>query len=359
MKRILYRLATDQANGPLPGMGKFFLWMLSCLYGAGVRMIVFLYARGILRRRRLDRPVISVGNITVGGTGKTPCVIRLTQWLRQKDLRPVVLTRGYMDQGGAASCPAGSDEALMLRNALPGVPVLVGHNRFQNARDFLKDQAADIFILDDGFQHWRLARDVDIVVLDAVHPWGNGHLMPRGILREPLSALQRADIIVVTKTNLSTPDTLEEIRERLAILCPDKMIVRARHQPVALVDMRSDKVEGLAFLKGKEICSVCGIGDPASFEKILTDLGAHIKEPIAFMDHYSYNIQDIRRIGGRCQSKSIDTIVTTEKDAVKLTPFLGGFDSLGVVRLLYLKIQMAFEGNEDEFLKRVTDFPQR
>ncbi len=351
-------MATDQVNGPLAGIGKLFLWILSYIYGAVVRIIVFFYKRGVLRRRRLDRPVISVGNLTVGGSGKTPVVMRLAQILREKNFKPVVLTRGYMDKG-AASSRRGSDEAVMLKEALPGVPVLVGPNRFQNAQDFLKNQAADIFILDDGFQHWRLARDLDIVILDAVNPWGNGHLLPRGVLREPLSALKRADIIAVTKTNLSGTGTVEEIKARLAVLCPDKMIVWARHQPMGLMDLRSDKVEGLSFLRGKDICSFCGVGDPASFKKILTDLGARVKEHIAFMDHYSYNVQDIRRIGERCRKESIDTIVTTEKDAVKLTPFLEGFDSFGVVRVFYLKIQMVFEGDEGEFIKRVTYFSQR
>ncbi len=355
MKRILYRLATDQRNGPLEGIGKCFLWVLSCIYGAAVKGIVFFYQKGILRRQRLRRPVISVGNLTVGGAGKTPLVMLLAQILKGKDFKPVILTRGYMDKGGAFS-RLESDEAAMIRRALADVPVLVGPNRFQNAQDFLKGHAADVFILDDGFQHWRLARDMDIVVLDAVNPWGNGCLIPRGILREPLNALKRADMIVVTKTNLAGGDTIEEIKTRLAVLCPDQMIVWARHHPVGLRDVRSDGAEDLSFLKGKEICSFCGIGDPASFQKILTDLGARVKEPVAFMDHYSYNNQDIRRLVERCHENHIDTLVTTEKDAVKLIPFLDIFDR--TMKLFYLKIQIALEGDEGEFIQRITHFSQ-
>src|SRR3989344_3685960 len=192
MRKYFYSLMTDRIHTPVAKAIQGVLWLFSILYGVVVRALVLIYKFRLAPSCRLGKPVISIGNITLGGVGKTPLVECVVRFLKDKGLEPVVLIRGY-----GADKQVGSDEAKLLEESLPGIPVLVGANRVKNARDFLTRNAADVFVLDDGFQHWRLRRDLDIVAINATNPFGNRHLLPRGILREPLSALRRADIFVL------------------------------------------------------------------------------------------------------------------------------------------------------------------
>src|SRR3989338_3609287 len=206
MKKYLYQLATDQSNGPLDQILKFFLWMLSLIYGLAVFVV-----KSMTRVTHLPKPVISVGNLTMGGVGKTPLVEFIAEYILLnpnfanaksglKQLKPAILTRGYIPSA-LQSKMSESDEVAMLKKKFPQVPIVAGPNRAQRAQDFLKENAADIFILDDGFQQWGLFRNLNILTVDATNPWGNGHLIPRGILREPLSSIKQADIVVLTKTD--------------------------------------------------------------------------------------------------------------------------------------------------------------
>lgn len=331
-------------------MAKAALYIASCGYGFGVRSVAVVYQFGLLKKYRCARPVISIGNLTMGGVGKTPLVVWVVRALKEKGLRPVVVTRGYMRRERGVGNRE-SDEAMMLKKILRDVPVLVGPDRVKNITHFLKRNHADVFVLDDGFQHWRLARDLDIVAVDSTNPWGNGSLIPRGILREPLSALSRADVIVLTKTDLGCAN-VEKIKARLSRLCTGQPVMEAVHSPVALQDLRLGEARPLSAVEGRDVGLFCSLGDPRSFMRTLENLGARVKRVMEFPDHHRYRLEDVRRINGCCLSEGIDILVTTEKDSVKLTSFLEFFDD--TIALLSLKIEIKITRGEDEIFQRIT-----
>ncbi len=341
MKRFFYSVATDRVNGVGPSILKAFLLFVSFLYSAGVQCILLFYKVGLLKQHHLPKPVISVGNITMGGVGKTPLVVLIAQLLRAKGLKPVILTRGYMATRGK------SDEVELFQRILKDVPVLVGADRIKNAREFLKNNEADVFLLDDGFQHWCLFRDLDMVAIDATNAFGNKHAIPRGILREPLSSLKRARMFVLTKTNLA--DT-EGIKASLQKINPRAPIVETIHQPVGLDNLRINASVDLDFIKGKDIAAFCSIGTPESFEKTLMNLGGNLSKNFPFIDHHIYTKDELESIVQYCQKKQINTIVTTEKDAVKLTDFL---DVFGGIYILCLRIEINITRGKDAFLERI------
>jgi tetraacyldisaccharide 4'-kinase len=233
---------------------------------------------------------------------------------------------------------------------LTDVPVLVGADRVKNAKTYLGKNKADIFILDDGFQHWRLSRDLDIVVVDSTNPWGNGHLLPRGILREPRGALVRAQIFVLTKTDIGR-DRLQDIKKDLSVTNPRALMVEAVHAPVCFLDGRSGGVEDIGVIKGRTVCAVSSIGAPGSFTETLVNLGADVKEHVVFMDHHVYGPGDIERIVKLCREREVVMLVTTEKDAVKLKPFLNLCPR--PIRVLFLRIKMSVVQGEEAFLERI------
>lgn len=342
-------MATDQIKGGAVSVIKLILWVLSRVYGVIVALRKVFYKIGLRRRHRLPCPVISVGNLTVGGTGKTPLVELIARALKDENLRPVILTRGYMGEGGTAR-RYGSDEAEMLRNALADVPVLTGADRLENARTYLERNTADVFLLDDGFQHWRLSRDMDIVVIDTTNPWGNGHLLPRGILREPRRALSRAQMFVLTKTDLGG-EHLEKIKGDLRLINPRAPIVETVHEPASAADGCSGGAVDLSSLRGQKVCALCSIGAPDSFARTLANLGADIGARFAFMDHHRYGRGDIERVVASCEGQNIATVVTTEKDAVKLKSFFNVFPDH--IRVVFLKIKIVIVGGEDAFFERI------
>ncbi|MCK5081928.1 MAG: tetraacyldisaccharide 4'-kinase, partial [Candidatus Omnitrophica bacterium] len=209
---------------------------------------------------------------------------------------------------------------------------------------------ADVFLLDDGFQHWRLLRDIDIVAIDAMNPWGNGHLLPRGILRESKTALSRAHIFVLTKIDLGN-ERLVEIKSDLHAVNPKALIVEAIHKPVLFWELHSKTEFDLVTIRGQKVATVCSIGSPNSFIKTLVELEANIDEHFAFMDHHVYCAVDVERIVELCQKQGIATIVTTEKDAVKLGPFMSMFPDY--ISVLVLKIEISIVSGEDVFLERI------
>ncbi len=357
MKMFFYRVITDQVSGATVFILKVILRLLSYGYAAGVRTIAFMYRQGYRKSYRLNRPVISIGNITVGGVGKTPLVIALAQMCQRHNLRPVILTRGYK---GLGSCLVHSDEVLMLHEVLGDVPILVGANRIKNAQEYLRNNAVDVFILDDGFQHWRLARDMDIVAIDATNPWGNGYLLPRGILREPLVALRRAHWIVLTKTDFNGTD-IPGIRNRLAALDCPQPVVLAVYRPIELVNLKSGTKGMPEMLRSKRICCFSSLGSPATFVQTLIRLGAEIQKIFNFIDHHAYNKKDIQRILEYCRVNHITTIVTTHKDAVKLLEFATEFNQAQEIECLFLRIETVLLEGEgtDAFLKRIIDLSQR
>lgn len=354
MKDLLYRIVTDDVHGPLAGILKFFLWVLSFIYLALVTAVAWLYRSGILKQHHLGRPVVSVGNITVGGTGKTPLVVKIAQIYKENKIKPVILTRGYMGRGPAQS--AQSDEAAMMREILGDVPVISGADRIKNARNFLKYNQADVFILDDGFQQWRLARDLDIVAIDTTNPFGNGCLLPRGILREPLAALRRANLLILTKVDLGR-EQMDLIRKRLAAIGCTQQLIETVHRPVRLMDLKTGVSRELKSIAGQRVCAVCSLGAPAAFAATLTQLGAKIQKAFNFDDHYVYNTADIRSILEHCRRNHIGIVITTQKDAVKLADLRDDIRQVKDVEFQSLHIELTVRdgAGENAFFKRILD----
>jgi tetraacyldisaccharide 4'-kinase len=258
MKDFLYSIASGQRRDLIALAVGVPLLAASFVYGLAVRLLVAGYSSGILRRKHLSVPVISVGNLTLGGVGKTPMVICIARLLKARGLRPVVLTRGYMPSGHRAYV---SDEAQILEQALDGVAIVIDPDRYQGGLKAIDLYRPNAIILDDGFQHWRLFRSLDIVLVDAVNPFGSKRLLPAGILREPLSSLRRADLLVVTRADQAD---MEELKKDLQRINPRVPVIEATHRPTGLLNIMTGNLAQLAKLN-RPVVAFCGFGNPASF----------------------------------------------------------------------------------------------
>ena len=263
---------------------------------------------------RVGVPVVSVGNITLGGTGKTPLVEWLVRWLSNRGVRPVIVSRGYGARRGQPN-----DEALELSQKLPGVTHVQNPDRVAAAREAISHHAAEAIVLDDAFQHRRIARDLDIVLLDALEPFGFERVFPRGTLREPLAGLRRADVVILSRANLVDPPAREEIRRRAAALSPAALWLEAAHRPLELV-ARDGRRALLAELRGRRVVAFCGIGNPAAFGRTLADCGVNTAATVPFPDHHAFGDTDLNHLARLAESHQADALVCTEKDLVKLRP---------------------------------------
>ncbi|MCA9407071.1 MAG: tetraacyldisaccharide 4'-kinase [Candidatus Omnitrophica bacterium] len=349
MKLFLYKLATDQIQGFGPGILKAGLLVLSFFYDAIVRLRRIFYKTGIFPSTKLRVPVISIGNLTVGGSGKTPLVQWLAEHLQQKQKKVVILTRGYMPENKTSKQPC-SDEAQMLVENLKDIPVLVGADRSRNAQAYLEKDSADFFLLDDGFQHLPLQRGFDVVVIDCTNPWGNGCVLPRGILRESISTLKKAAAVILTKTD-QNPSQVPLIQEKVRKVNPNVLVLETSHQPKELIQLSDQKSYNYDKLKEKKVCIMCSIGSPASFVQTVRQCGYIPEKQFLFMDHHHYRRDEVAMIIEECQKENINAIVTTQKDAVKLRAFMDQF--AGRVGVYALKISIIFKENEDVLIERI------
>lgn len=302
---------------------------LSPVYGAVVRTRAAAYRRGLLTSHDCTVPVVSVGNLTFGGTGKTPMVLALAQDLILRGRRPAILTRGYGRTGaeplvliGPAiqiSASQAGDEPLELAQRLPGVPIVVDADRIRGARRAV-ELGAEVVILDDGFQHLRLRRDLDLVLLDAGDPWGGSHLPPRGRLREPLGAIGRASAVIITKVDPAADQPPQDIVRRIAATRPGLPVFAARLVPQR-VRTESGWVDPTE-LRGRRVFAVAGLGRPEGFRTLLESAGAEIVGCRWFADHHPYGPEDRAWITREAQKYGA-IVVTTAKDAVKLDAFDG------------------------------------
>ncbi|MCG3126424.1 MAG: Tetraacyldisaccharide 4'-kinase [Phycisphaerae bacterium] len=279
-------------------------------------------------------PVISVGNITAGGTGKTPLVIELVRRLRARGRDPAILTRGYR---GARGQPA--DEVREFGESLPGTAVVVDADRVRGARTARAAHGADCAVLDDGFQHRRLRRQLDLVLIDALDPWGGGRLLPAGRLRERLAGLARAELLVISRANLAPPAQLDAIETRLARIAPAVPRIRAAVWPEAL--RAADGVEHpLDALAGRRVVPLCGIGNPESFLATLRGLGAEPCAVQVFPDHHAYRPAELARVSAAAAAAHAD-IVTTRKDWVKLSGMLRPGPHAPLIMRLEMRLELA------------------
>lgn len=305
---------------------------LSTIYNLVLKCRRYCYDH-LRKPDRLPAKVISIGNITLGGTGKTPAVIALAREARKRGLNPCVLTRGYKGkakntcfiskgEGPLLDVEQAGDEAFLMAKTLRGVPVVKGSNRFRAGIMALEyDQLAIVnlpqsrlFLLDDGFQHWRLHRDIDVLLVDATNPFGNGRLFPEGIMREPFSALGRADIILITKSDITNEWTVYDITDEIRKYS-SAPVFKAFHKPVGIISASGKKV-GAGTLEHKKVYAFTGIANPAYFQASLRSMGAEIIGFRKFRDHHLYKqkeINDIKKDAGGHE------IITTEKDLVKLS----------------------------------------
>ena len=262
---------------------------------------------------RAPCPVVSIGNITVGGTGKTPMVEWLAVWLKANHRRPAVLSRGYRATSGTSN-----DESQLLSDHLRDVPVLTGKDRARSARNALAQKLANVFILDDGFQHYAMARDLDIVLIDCLLPFGGGHLLPRGLLREPVSALARAGVVVLTRCDQVPPEQKQNIKESIAAVNPAVQIAEAVHTPVEVVSGNGGDRRGLDAVRNSKVMLFSGIGNPDGFEKTAESLGCSIAGRYRFRDHHRYFDHELTELGRQTEKAGCDAALTTEKDLVKI-----------------------------------------
>lgn len=278
-------------------------------YSVGVRLREFGFQHGYWQTTTLPVPVISVGNITTGGTGKTPAVIWLVRKLQEMGKRqPVILSRGY-----------GQDEVRLLQESLPAIPHFTHRRRAKAGQEALQKLGQQLcFVLDDGFQHRRLVRDVDIVLIDATNPFGYGYLVPRGLLREPLSQLRRAHAIILTRCNQVQPESLQSLSKRIRELAPHALQAQAIHAPKALRLLGKSESYPPSFLWGKTCLLFAGIGNPQSFYRTAATLGIHIAQSVYFLDHHAYSAADLSKLVDQACLARAKCLLTTAKDAVKL-----------------------------------------
>ena len=323
-KRTEPRLALDATSihdllsGRRRGLGAALLRSglasLEPLYRLAVHWRNRGYERNAGRSHRVACPVISVGNLTTGGTGKTPFVLWLAQQLQTAGRCPVILSRGYKGLADGAN-----DEALELQTRAPGLHHLQGADRVALAYQAIQQYAADVLILDDGFQHRRLHRDLDIVLIDATLPFGYGHLLPRGLLREPLSSLGRAGVVVITRTDLVLSEELGRIQQTIARWAPVATCCFARQSADRLIGI-DGLSQPLSALQSGKWYAFAAIGNPGNFRTTLERLGCGIAGFHAFPDHHPFTAEDLNAIRRAAAATGADQLVCTGKDLVKIEP---------------------------------------
>ena len=336
---------------------------ISFLFGGVVAIRYFLYRTGVLRRYPLGIQVISIGNVTAGGTGKTPVTEIFARTLASAGRKVAILSRGYrrkeapwcrrvftqvVEQPLVVSdgkrvlldSATGGDEPYMLASNLPGVAVIVDRNRVKAGRYAVKRLGCDTLILDDGFQYQKLKHSIEVVLVESTNPFGNGNLLPRGILREPARNIRRADIIFLTKCRGDVSAVREEIRRYNTTA----EIVECNHAPKVLKDVWSREEFPLDWLQGKTLCTLSGIASPKGFENSLRHLGAKVVWCERYADHHRYDSSEVLYALNRTADMGADALVTTEKDAVRF-PRL----ETAPVRCLYLRIAIEILAGRESF----------
>lgn len=345
---LLLSVIDGHACGPAASAILAVLTPFSWVYRAGLKLFLLPYRLGWRKRHRLPRRVVCVGNLTFGGTGKTPAVEAICRSLLGMGVKPAILTRGHGGRGtgsrvimGSGSAELVGDEAAMLASCLPDIPIGVGKRRERSGPVVLQEHDPNIFLLDDGLQYWQLHCDVNIVVVSAERPLGSGRVMPAGDLREPPGGIRRADaVLIVGDGGLSNAANI--VRK----LAPNAEVFHACRRPNGLRDIEEGSDVNLDWLKGKKVCAMSGIGDPVSFEAELKSLGAVVQAARRYPDHYRYGVEDVASVEALAQKSGCDAIVTTAKDAVRIP------ERAYNMTMLVLKIELQIE-NMDSLIKLV------
>ncbi len=336
---------------------KLFFYILSVFYGLGYHFKVFLYQSGMVKPRKLNAKVISIGNITLGGTGKTPLVIYVSQKLKERKLKVAILTRGYRrkkrkltelveENKNKIPWSEVGDEPYLLASRLHDVPVVVSKERSTSGVFAEKKYQAEVLVLDDGFQHWRLFRDLDIVVIDATNPFGNSKLFPAGTLREPLSRLRRAGIIVLNKADQVL--NKENLIQVLRAYNQDAPIIESAYKINSIERWLEHSLIEEKNLEKKKCLAFSGIGNPVSFEKTLKHLKIEVLKHHRFPDHFFYQKKDFLSLEKEAQKLGADFMITTEKDSVRI-PMMSELR----IPIYVFKIDLVITKGEEIFWKKI------
>ena len=323
-----------------------FLLLASWPYEAVIRLRNHFYSRGIFRTHRIDVPVVCVGNLTAGGTGKTPLVAWLAREMKTRGKAVAVVARGY--RGKLRDGELINDEGLLLKREIPGLIVVQDPDRVAAARKAVDEMGADFIILDDGFQHRRIGRDCDLVTLDARSPFSGGRILPAGLLREPASGVARADLVVLTRCGRIFEDDLEKTTGRVQALSPGAPVFHSDHVPSGLGTVGGEKRVDPADLDGKAVFLCSAIADPGSFRRTALELGVRVTGERVFRDHHDFGSGDVARVVQAARDSGAEAVLTTAKDSVKLASFPEA------ARFLVLKIEIGFRGREAELLEAIT-----
>jgi tetraacyldisaccharide 4'-kinase len=316
----------QEADSAAPGALQALAAGLAALYGWGARSRRKLYARGIFPVRRLPAPVVSVGNLTVGGTGKTPVTACLARRLQETGRRVAILSRGYGGQRRGltrlsdgqrllARPPAVGEEAYWLARTLPGAAVYTGAARLEAGMAAWREFQPDLFLLDDGFQHFQLHRDLDIVLLDAASPFGNGRLLPRGPLREPVAALAAAQVLILTRFQAGAHD---RVLANLQAAFPEKTILTAAIAPVTARRYPEGEPRPPEALKGRALSAFAGLARPQVFAHTLAELEVRLTGFRAFPDHQAFSKRDLQELVREAGAQQAEALITTAKDWARL-----------------------------------------
>lgn len=327
MSQNYHDIISGRQAGPGAGFVRFGLRLLAPIYELCIRVRNAVYDLGWKRIKRVAVPVVSLGNLTTGGTGKTPLAAFVARWFRERGARVCFISRGY--RAGADGL---NDEARVLQALCPDVPHLQSPDRVASASMAAEEFGSQLLILDDGFQHRRLARDLDIVLIDASHPWGFDYLLPRGLLREPPAALSRADLVVITRVDQVTREEINMIRTRVARINPRCDIVEVEFPATRLIDARG-QTQPIETLAGAKVAAFCGIGNPGAFRASLERLGCAVIAFREFPDHHNYTPADRQELDRWSREAPVDAVVCTQKDLVKVGAGQSGDHPLWAVEI--------------------------
>ena len=370
LESYLLDVIEGRCSGKRAALLRVILHLLSWIFSVIVQIRLWLYRHRIIRPNTLGCQVISVGNLTVGGTGKTPVVEVFARNLQQQGRKVAILSRGYKSKElpflqkmaqritmGKIEVPprvvsdgkrllldshTAGDEPYMLASNLPEVAVVVDKDRVKAGKYAIKELGCDTLILDDGFQYLKLGHRLDIALVDQTNPFGGGHLLPRGLLREPMRNIKRAGFIFITKCE---EGGAPELKEQLRRLNPHAEISECRHAAKYLKHVFSEVTYDLDKLKGMKIAAVSGIAVPESFENALRTFGAEIVYTRRFTDHHRFSQQEIINTINNSIQHGADAILTTEKDAVRF-PFVDRLD----IPIIFMRVEIEMFTGEEEFL---------
>lgn len=341
------KLISGKSQGPIASILHFILKGFAFIYFIVISFRSFLYSKGWLKTHQVSAIVISIGNITTGGTGKTPLVIWLCNLLSRKDVQYAILTRGYKSvQNSKLESEGFLDEPAILIDSCPEAKVIVNPDRVIGAFEAIKRFGTKVLIMDDGFQHRRLARDLDIIIIDATCPFGYGVLLPAGLLREPVGAIKRADAIVITRCDQISQKQLSQLEHKLRRMCPDKIIAKAIHEPIYAESKDSTEIN-ISKLTDKKIYAFCGIGNSEAFFNTLKTLDSNLVGSRVFNDHYHYTDGDIADICKQAKDCEAEMILTTRKDWTKIARLILANNDMLFASLV---IKIEFLSGEDKLI---------